>query len=68
MLNRVLLVCVCLAFSDLAAAEEKIFSTDHGAIRGYDPVAYFTNGKPIRGRREFSLLEPDRRRFAPLSC
>ena len=54
-LNRVLLVCVCLAFADLAAAEEKIFSTVHGAIRGYDPVAYFTKGKPIRGDREFSF-------------
>ena len=24
-----------------------------GAIRGYDPVAYFTEGKPVKGKGEF---------------
>ena len=24
------------------------------AIKGYDPVAYFTQGKPVQGEKEFS--------------
>jgi YHS domain-containing protein len=24
------------------------------AIKGYDPVAYFTQGKPVQGKKEFS--------------
>ena len=24
------------------------------AIKGYDPVAYFTEGKPVQGNKEFS--------------
>ena len=30
-------------------AKDPVFSTDQGAIRGYDPVAYFTDGKPVKG-------------------
>ena len=26
------------------------------ALRGYDPVTYFTHGKPIEGRKEFSTV------------
>jgi YHS domain-containing protein len=32
----------------------EIFATDAGAIRGYDPVAYFTESKPVKGLKEFS--------------
>jgi hypothetical protein len=35
------------------------------AIKGYDPVAYFTDGKPVRGTAEFEFEWDDRRwRFA----
>src|SRR5262245_27675136 len=35
------------------------------AIKGYDPVAYFTDGKPVRGAAEFEFEWDDRRwRFA----
>ena len=34
--------------------EPPVFSTDAGAIRGYDPVAYFTEGKPLRGETAFT--------------
>jgi hypothetical protein len=35
------------------------------AIKGYDPVAYFTDGKPVPGRAEFEFEWDDRRwRFA----
>jgi hypothetical protein len=30
-------------------AEDRIFLTEAGAIRGYDPVAYHTDGKPVLG-------------------
>ncbi len=41
-----------------AAAKDKdpIFATRGNlAIRGYDPVAYFTDGQPVKGRKEFTL-------------
>lgn len=41
----VLLVVMPLAF----AGKPPVFSTADGAIRGYDPVAYFTLGAPTRG-------------------
>ena len=36
------------------AGEPAVFSTGEGAIRGYDPGAYFTIGAPTRGSNEFS--------------
>ena len=36
------------------AAEPPVFSASGVAIRGYDPVAYFTDGKPVRGKAEFA--------------
>ncbi len=30
------------------------FLADNAAIRGYDPVAYFTQGEPVLGSAEFS--------------
>jgi hypothetical protein len=32
-----------------ARAADEVFVTAEGAIRGYDPVAYHTKGKPVRG-------------------
>lgn len=29
------------------------FETDSGAIRGYDPVAYFTEERPVKGSAQF---------------
>lgn len=29
-------------------------------LLGYDPVAYFTDGKPLRGRRDITVAMPDR--------
>jgi len=36
-----------IAFGAIAADE--VFVTDAAAIRGYDPVAYFTAGGPVKG-------------------
>ncbi len=38
----------------LTQAQQKVFSTSEGAIRGYDPVAYFTESKPVKGQKQFS--------------
>lgn len=51
------LVLVALGLSLAAAsswAADPVFATGGIAIRGYDPVAYFTDGKPVPGKAEFS--------------
>ncbi|MBX7056600.1 MAG: YHS domain-containing protein [Leptospirales bacterium] len=35
-------------------AASPVFVADGAAIRGYDPVAYFTVGRPVRGQAQFS--------------
>lgn len=42
------------AFSPARAAEEMNLIAEGVAIHGYDPVAYFTDGKPVRGLSGFS--------------
>ncbi|MEM8979615.1 MAG: YHS domain-containing (seleno)protein [Pseudomonadota bacterium] len=46
-------VAVSLAGPALAA-EPPVFSKNGLAIRGYDPVAYFTEAKPVEGKAEFT--------------
>ena len=44
-----------LALPVSAAAIAPVYSTLlGGAIRGYDPVAYFTESKPVEGKKAFS--------------
>ena len=50
LLGLLALACVPLVL----AAEAPVFVTDDGAIRGYDPVAYFTIGKPTKGSDQFT--------------
>ena len=37
-----------------AAVAAPVFSTGDGAIRGYDPVAYFTEQKPVKGSADYT--------------
>ena len=37
------------------AAKPPVFSTDDGAIRGYDPVAYFTESQPAMGSTDYTF-------------
>ena len=37
------------AVSSTSALARKVFTSGGAAIRGYDPVAYFTAGKPVKG-------------------
>ena len=45
-----LLLFLCVA----AGAQQKVFQQDGVAIRGYDPVAYFTDGQPVKGTAEWT--------------
>lgn len=46
----ILLSAVSLA---VMAQKPEVFSTKDGAIRGYDPVSYFTDSLPMKGKPEF---------------
>ena len=48
----VLFIAALLAPAGAAWAVDPVFSTFFGgAIRGYDPVAYHSEGKPVAGKR-----------------
>ncbi|HEX6170734.1 MAG TPA: YHS domain-containing (seleno)protein [Chitinophagaceae bacterium] len=47
---------VCLfAIETLSGQQNEIFVKDNAAIGGYDAVAYFKEGKPVKGIAEFSV-------------
>jgi YHS domain-containing protein len=44
-----------IAFAVLASAAEVVNIDKNGlALQGYDPVAYFTDGKPVKGSAQFT--------------
>lgn len=44
---------VLLASAQVHAQKGEIFSSDSKAIRGYDVVAFFRQGKPVKGKDAF---------------
>jgi YHS domain-containing protein len=52
---RVLIIMLLLTSAGGLFAQSKkentIYSTKEGAIKGYDPVAYFTENKPVKGNK-----------------
>ena len=46
---KTLIVVTAAAIFATAAAAGEYYEKDGAAIRGYDPVAYFTDGKPVKG-------------------
>ncbi|SNS43982.1 YHS domain-containing protein [Ekhidna lutea] len=45
-----------IAFCFIASAQKSpVYTTNDGAIKGYDPVAYFKNGEPVKGSESFSF-------------
>jgi len=46
------ILLMLLLTTGIAQAQE-IFIKDQYAIGGYDPVAYFTDGKPVKGTEKF---------------
>ncbi|MGH8670053.1 MAG: YHS domain-containing (seleno)protein [Burkholderiales bacterium] len=55
MAARIVTVIFALLVAGAALAQKApIYSDASGAIRGYDPVAYFTQGRPVQGSKEFT--------------
>ena len=55
-LTRLLLV-LSLCFAAAASAVEPVYTGlfSNKAIKGYDTVAYFTEGKPVKGSESFQF-------------
>ena len=50
-----LLVVVLVLWSFTALAQkDQVYSTSQGAIKGYDPVAYFEASKPVKGQKDIT--------------
>lgn len=47
------LIFLFIPFLGMAQSSE-IYSTKDGAIKGYDPVAYFEVGKPVKGKSDLT--------------
>lgn len=52
--NPLLLALGLVLSSGCASLEHHTFSDEDGAIRGYDPVAYFTESRPVFGRSDIT--------------
>ncbi|MGQ0737879.1 MAG: YHS domain-containing (seleno)protein [Bacteroidota bacterium] len=54
-MKNLLLIVTGILFTALSVGAQKsaVFEKSDKAIRGYDPVAYFTEGKPVEGKEEF---------------
>jgi hypothetical protein len=53
-LKSVFLVSFLVVLSGCSLSGKKIYQTEQGAIRGYDPVAYFIDNKAVAGDRHFT--------------
>jgi YHS domain-containing protein len=51
-----LLIGASLLLASHAFAIDPVFSTKDGAIRGYDPVAYFKMNKAVKGSKKYSTM------------
>ncbi len=73
-MRLVIFSAILLVAAGCTSLNHQAFADQDGAIRGYDPVAYFTDGQPVKGRPEISYdhfgatwhfaSEDNRRRFA----
>jgi hypothetical protein len=48
---------ILLSFATAFAQNKKsvVFADNSGAIRGYDPVAYFTDHQPVKGEKDITF-------------
>ena len=54
-MKKILAAMIALVIMPLAlAGQPQTYSNRDGAIRGYDPVAYFTLGEPTEGDKKFT--------------
>jgi len=47
-------VLLILLFGTAFCQKEQVYQTKAGAISGYDPVAYFTDGQAVKGEKSLS--------------
>ncbi len=55
MLARLSLILIALLVVPTVQAKSPVFETRQGAIRGYDAVAYFAEGKAVKGNKRYAL-------------
>ncbi len=55
-MRNIVIALVLMLIAGPAIAQEEIFSKSNAAIQGYDPVAYFKDSKPVKGKNEFSYV------------
>jgi len=60
-MKNLLLTTAVVLFTALHvnAQQEEVFTLHSQAIRGYDPVAYFKEAKPVKGSDEYSFKWKD---------
>ena len=46
----------CVFVFRLAVSQQEVFLKSDAAIQGYDPVAYFKDSKPVKGKSEFNYV------------
>ena len=56
-----LLACLSLVATPLVAGTKALLNVDKNglALQGYDPVAFFTEHKPVKGKPEFESIDQD---------
>lgn len=54
MKNQLVFIVFILLCSSVSAQNSQTFVNNGYAISGYDPVAYFTESKPVKGNKAFS--------------
>lgn len=52
-MKPLILFVLCTLLSQFSIAQKRIFTKEGEAIRGYDPVAYFKESKPVKGKDQF---------------
>lgn len=57
--QSILITFLLLALNACTSVGQRTFSDDAGAIRGYDPVAYFTEGRPVKGSSAITVKHED---------
>ena len=55
-MRNIVIALVLMLIAGPAIAQEEIFSRSNAAIQGYDPVSYFKDSKPVKGKNEFSYV------------
>ncbi len=59
---QIIILSLIVAGSAMAQKSE-VFAPDGKAIRGYDPVAFFKEGKPVMGNADFTMTWKDAKWF-----